>query len=102
MASTRIRRDELKADLPALYSQSDDPDPMVYKRLIAPGTKWSCYLAEASDRGNDLLLFGYFVGGQATTWFGISLSRLEEVAREAKLTIKVDKSFHPTRFSSIH
>ena len=95
-----IAKEDLKAGLPALFSQKDEPDPMIYKKLVGSQKGWTCYLAEASERGSDLLLFGYF-NGQEPMWSSVSLSRLKAEAKKAGLAIRVDVDFQPMRFSRI-
>jgi hypothetical protein len=100
MMHCRIAREDLKGELPRLYSQQTEIDPIVYKRLVAPGSRWACYLAEASEKDDDLRLFGFFFG-EIQTWNSISLSALEAAAQEAHLDIQIDREFRPMRFSCI-
>jgi hypothetical protein len=93
-------RKDLKDGVPALYSQRGKQDPVVYKRLAARKTEWACYLAEVSERGSDLILFGYFAG-KHRAWSSISLSHLVATAKKAHLDIQIDRSFTPIEFSKL-
>jgi len=40
----KLLTDELRAKLPALYSQEHEADPVVYAKFFLPGTSWTWYV----------------------------------------------------------
>lgn len=58
----KLLTDELRARLPALYSQEAEADPVVYAKFFLPGTGWTWYVTEGSPQEDDFLFFGFVVG----------------------------------------
>src|SRR5947207_11682998 len=45
--------DDLKAQIPKLYSQEGSKDPTVYLKFFTPWTSWSWFITEGEDRDGD-------------------------------------------------
>src|SRR5258708_6713004 len=53
----------IKKKLPALYSQENISDPIVYVKYFDPAGTWTSYAAEGKElEKDDFLFFGYVVG----------------------------------------
>jgi hypothetical protein len=46
MARQEMLPDEIKAQLPKLYSQEENPDPTVHLKLFTPWSSWSWFITE--------------------------------------------------------
>lgn len=46
----KLLTDELRTRLPPLYSQEAEAEPKVYAKFFLPGTGWSWYVTEGSER----------------------------------------------------
>src|SRR5580704_16492307 len=44
---------ELREKIPALYSQENEKDPMVYIKFFDPVGSWTWYVTEGEQRGRD-------------------------------------------------
>ena len=51
--------EELRKQLPPLYSQEHEQDPMVYVKFFHPLTDMTWYATEGSPEGDDFIFFGY-------------------------------------------
>ena len=91
---------ELRAQLPALYAQEKEEDPIVYAKLFTPWTGWTWYITEGSQEGEDFIFFGYVIGLEKE-WGYISLNELQSVRGPGGLTIERDLHFTPKRKSEI-
>ena len=90
--------EELKKQLPALYSQENEKDPIVYVKFFCPWNQWTWYAYEFD--GEDLFFgkvhshmcpqgeLGYF-----------SLKELESIQGPMGLGIERDLHFKPTKLS---
>ena len=58
----KLLTDELRAQLPPLYAQEKEKDPMVYLKFFTPWTSWTWYITEGSPEGEDFIFFGYVIG----------------------------------------
>jgi hypothetical protein len=92
--------DELRAQLPTLYAQEKEKDPMVYIKLFTPWTGWTWYITEGQQEGDDYIFFAYVIG-QEKEWGYSSLRELESVRGPGGLTIERDLYFTPKRRSEI-
>jgi hypothetical protein len=92
--------DELRARLPALYSQEAEGDPMVYAKFFTPDSNWTWYVTEGQAEGDDFRFFG-FVQGQADEWGYFLLSELEAVRGPLGLPIERHVHFEPGRFTDV-
>lgn len=92
--------DELRAQLPSVYSQEAEDEPMVYAKFFLPGTGWTWYVTEGSPQEDDFLFFGYVVGLEAEFGYFL-LSELESVRTKLGLTVERDLTFTPGRFTDV-
>ena len=90
--------EELRASLPALYSQEHVADPVVHVKFFTPDSNWTWYATEGSPRGDDFLFFGYVVGFEHE-WGYFALSELAASHGPLGLPIERDLYFKPGPFS---
>lgn len=93
MLLTKENRDKL----PPLYSQEDEPDPMVWVKFFDPCGSWTWYATEFD--GEDLF-FGYVDGFEGELGY-FSLSELASVKGPFGLGIERDRHFKPRRLSEV-
>ena len=95
---------ELREQIPALYSQENEADPMVYIKYFDPVGSWTWYVTEGEERNGDFLFFGFVVGFDAELGH-FSLNQLETAKRGATgikaLPIERDLYFTPCRLSKV-
>ena len=98
----KLLTQEIKQKLPALYSQDNNPDPMVVVKYFTPDSSWTWLILEGSEQENgDWMFFckasshlcpegelGYF-----------SLSELKSITGPGGLTIERDLYFTPKPLS---
>ena len=53
---------ELRAQLPARYSQEKVTDPIVYVKFFSPHSSWTQFATEGSPNGDDFRFFDYVIG----------------------------------------
>ena len=92
--------DDLKAQIPKLYSQEGNKDPTVYMKLFTPWSSWTWYITEGEDREDDYLMFGYVIG-QEREWGYTSLNELKSVKGPFGLKIERDIHFTPKPKSQV-
>jgi hypothetical protein len=90
----KLLTDELSARLPPLYSQEAEPDPKVICRFFLPGTRWSWYVTEGSEREGDFLFFGFVVGLDSE--FGYFLLSELEAVRSPLFGLPVERDMNFT------
>jgi len=88
----KLLTDELRAKLPALYSQEGEANPIVYAKFFLPGTGWTWYVTEGSPHEDDYLFFGFVIGLESE-WGYFLLSELETVRTNLGLAVERDLSF---------
>jgi hypothetical protein len=92
--------DELKAQIPKLYSQEGNKDPTVYMKLFQPWGSWTWYITEGEEQDGDYLMFGYVIGFERE-WGYISLNELSSVTGPFGLKIERDIHFTPKPKSQV-
>jgi len=92
--------DDLKAQIPKLYSQEGNEDPTVYMKLFTPWTSWSWFITEGEERDGDYLMFGYVIG-QEREWGYVSMNELKSVTGPGGLKIERDIHFTPKPKSQV-
>jgi len=88
---------ELKEQLPPLYSNERVPDPIAVCKFFTPDSSWTWFATEFD--GNDLF-FGLVVGLETELGY-FSLSDLENVKGPFGLPIERDLYFQPTPLSEL-
>jgi hypothetical protein len=105
-----LTKDLLKK-LPVLYSQEDNPDPMVMCKFFTPDAGWTWYAIEGSpvdangyydtDKEKvDFVFFGLVAGLEVELGY-FSLSELKSIHGKYGLPVERDRYFQPTRLSAI-
>ena len=100
MVSRYVIGRSLRNRLPALYSQANSKDPVMYAKLFSPGSNWQCYVAEGAEINGDFQIYGLFVGARRW-WAQINLMDLQRMFTERAASLKVDPSFKPTPLSRL-
>lgn len=88
---------EILEQLPPLYSQEDDTDPMVICKFFYPDFSWTWYAIEFD--GKDLF-YGYVVGDYPELGY-FTLSELLANHGKLGLSIERDRFFQPCRLSQV-
>ena len=95
---------ELRKKIPALYSQENEIDPMVYIKYFDPVGSWTWYVTEGEQRGEDFLFFGFVIGFDAELGY-FTLNQLETAKSGATglqaMPIERDLYFTPCRLSKV-
>ena len=94
--------EELRAQLPPLYSQEGDADPVVHAKFFTPDSNWTWWVTEGQTEGegDDFRFFG-FVQGFEAEWGYFVLSELESARGPLGLAIERDLYFAPGRFTDV-
>ena len=88
---------ENRNQLPPLYSQENEPDPIARVKFFTPWTNWTWYATEFD--GVDTF-FGLVDGHEKELGY-FNLSELESVKGMFGLRIERDRHFPPTRLSEL-
>ena len=91
---------ELRARLPALYSQDVNRDPIVHLKFFTPDSNWTWFVIEGSEDEGDFRFFGYVIGFEEE-WGYFVLSELESVWGPLGLAIERDLYFRPAPFGEV-
>ena len=92
--------EELRKQLPALYSQESEDDPIVYAKFFTPDSNWTWYVTEGSAEDGDYRFFG-FVRGFENEWGYFLLSELQSARGPMGLPIERDLYFEPGQFTDV-
>lgn len=107
---------DIPKELPMLYSQENERDPVVYAKYFDPTGSWTWFATEGSpvdengfydtDKEKvDFLFFGYVIGFEPE-WGYFTLSQLatakEKQTGLTALPIEQDIYFTPCRFSELN
>ncbi len=93
----KLLTQELRKNIPKLYSQEDVKDPIVVAKFFTPWTNWTWYVLEFD--GDDTF-FGY-VDGLVPELGYFTLSELEEVTSPFGLKIERDLHWTPKKLSEV-
>jgi hypothetical protein len=96
----QLLTDELRRQLPPLYSQEAEPDPKVLFKFFTPDSNWTWWATEGSQVGTDFKFFG-FVRGFEDEWGYFLLSELESARGPLGLPIERDLHFTPGPFTDV-
>jgi hypothetical protein len=91
---------ELRAQLPALYSQEHNQDPTVLCKFFTPDSNWTWLVTEGAAQDDDFLFFGYVIGLEEE-WGYFVLSELESGHGPLGLSIERDLHFQSGPFSQV-
>jgi hypothetical protein len=93
----KLLTEELRAQIPPLYSTEKESDPIVYVKFFTPWSNWTWYVLEFD--GEDIF-FGYVKGFEAELGY-FSLSELEGIRGPWGLKIERDLYFTPKPLSEV-
>jgi len=93
----KLLTEEIRKRLPPLYSQENNPDPLVICKFFYPDFSWTWYAIEFD--GNDLF-FGYVAGFECELGY-FTLSELLSNRGQLGLPIERDLYFEPTPLSEV-
>ena len=93
----KLLTEELKRQLPRLYSTENQSDPIVRAKFFLPDAQWTWYATEFD--GHDTF-FGYVVGLENELGY-FSLSELESVRGPLGLKVERDLYFEPVPLSKV-
>ena len=91
--------EELRKQLPPLYSQENVKDPMVICKFFHPLSNMTWYAIEGSPEGGDFIFFGWVHSDQPELGY-FSLNEMQEV-KVLELGIERDLHFTPKRLSEV-
>ena len=96
----KLLTEELRAQLPAIYGQTENPDPTVYARFFTPDAGWTWYVTEGQEDEGDFTFFGY-VKGHCLELGCFSLKELLSAQGPMKLPVERDLLFKPVPWSQV-
>jgi hypothetical protein len=96
----KLLTDDVRARLPALYSQEAEAEPVVYAKFFLPGTGWTWYVTEGSQQEDDFPFFGFVVGLEREFGYFL-LSELESVRTPLGLSVERDLAFREGRLTDV-
>lgn len=88
---------ELREQLPSLYAQEHEADPLVVCTFFTPDSSWTWYVLEFDARD---VFFGLVIGFEQELGY-FSLSELQDARGPLGLPIERDVHFQPTRLSVV-
>jgi hypothetical protein len=88
---------KLREQLPPLYAQEHEADPLVICKFFTPDSTWTWYPLEFD--GVDVF-FGLVIGFEQELGYFL-LSELDQARGPLGLPIERDLHFHPTRLSEV-
>jgi len=99
---------EILNRLPPLYSQENNPDPIVHVKFFDPTGSWTWYVIEGSPEGNtegspdewNFIFFGLVRGFEDELGY-FSLNELKSIKGKLGLGIERDMHFTPKPLSQI-
>ena len=89
----------LRQQLPPLYSQEHEKDPMVYAKFFHPLSNFTWYATEGSPEGDDFIFFGWVHSDFPELGY-FSLSEMQGVHVQG-LGVERDEHFTPMRLSDV-
>jgi len=96
----KLLTEELRRQLPPLYSQEGEANPLVHVKFFTPDSNWTWWATEGSPEEKDFRFFG-FVQGLEEEWGYFLLSELEAAKGPLGLRIERDLHFTPGRFKDV-
>lgn len=101
----KLLTEELRKQIPALYAQEQEKDPMVYVKFFDPTGSWTWYATEGEAKEDgDFMFFGLVVGFEAEIGY-FTLNQLKTAKEGLRglqaLPIERDLYFKPCRLSEV-
>lgn len=91
---------ELLTQLPAIYAQTENPDPIVYAKFFTPDAGWTWFVTEGQEDEDDFTFFGY-VKGHCLELGYFSLKELLSAQGPMKLPVERDLFFESAPWSEV-
>ena len=91
--------EEVRKQLPPLYSQEHEQDPMVMCKFFHPLSNMTWYAIEGSPENGDFIIFGWVHSDSPELGY-FSLNEMQEV-QVMGLGIERDEHFTPTKLSEV-
>jgi hypothetical protein len=92
--------DDVKSQLPPLYSQDGAEDAIVYVKFFCPWNRWTWFATEGEQKDEDFIFFGYVIGHERE-WGYFSFNELQSVTGPGGLKIERDIHFLPKPKSQV-
>lgn len=96
----QLLTEELRAQLPGIYGQTENPDPTVYVKFFTPDSNWTWFVTEGQQEEDAFICFGY-VNGHCLELGYFSLDELQSVRGPNGLPIERDLYFEPAPWSEV-
>ena len=93
----KLLTNELKNELPKLYSNENENDPKAIAKFFTPDSNWTWY---ATEYDGDDTFFGLVNGFEKELGY-FSLKELEEIRGPLGLSVERDQWFKPTELSKL-
>ncbi len=90
--------EEIRRQLPLLYSQEHEPDPVVYVKFFHPNSHWTWYATEYDPQQG--LFFGWVYGDEPELGY-FTLHEFEEFQDPLGIGIERDEHFTPMKLSEV-
>ena len=84
---------DVRDQLPKLYAQEKNRDPMVHVKYFTPDSSWTWYATEGQAEDDDFLFFGYVIGFERE-WGYFTLNELK--AARGPLGLPIERDLHFT------
>ncbi len=97
LSTSKLVTKELVAQLPPLYSQEHELDPLVYVKFFHPNSHWTWYAYEFDGLNT---FFGWVYGDFPELGY-FTLTELAEVKDQLGMGIERDEHFTPMRLSEV-
>ena len=94
---------ELEKKIPPLYSQEDNPDPMVVAKFFFPAGSATWWIIEGEQQEDDYLMFGLcmlFTPQEAELGY-VSLNELASITGPFGLKVERDMYWEPKPLSKV-
>jgi|GEM_PF-1517090 len=95
----RILTPELRAEMPKLYAQEGNKNPKVYAKFFFPAGRWTWFVTEGQQKGEDFIFFGYVIG-DFEEGGNFRLTELQSVSVHG-LTVECDLYFKQGAMSEV-
>ena len=96
----KLLTDEIRRGIPALRSQEQVADPVVFVKFFDPCGSWTWYATEGQPEEDDFCFFGMVHGHEKELGY-FMLSELESFRGPLGLGIERDLYFAPKKLSEI-
>jgi hypothetical protein len=97
LSTSKLLSKELVAQLPPLYAQEHEPDPMVYVKFFHPNSHWTWYAYEFDGLNT---FFGWVYGDFPELGY-FTLTELAEAKDPLGIGVERDEHFTPMRLSEV-